>query len=144
MLKIRPEQMEPFQPMAERAFVQEVAEYLRHKHADTIVRLPKNTFAVKDIPRETLQEMVQSGIGRAREYGISWRSTLKAFVVLMFETAPNFDECPLIRQVLLASEIPPNLRIESLWEKTTEEDWKAVEQDYDADAWGLAPRQGVV
>jgi hypothetical protein len=83
--------------------------------------------------------MVRNGIARARRYGMNWESSLTAFVVLMFVAAPNFDEHPLIQRILRDDGAAPNERIDRLWEKTSEANWKTVEQDYDASAWSIKP-----
>jgi hypothetical protein len=136
-LVIRKQQMEAFQPVAEAAFVRKVADYLRETHAEVKVRLPGGDLTVRQIPDETLLEMAQNGIARARGYGITWKSTLKAFVVLMFVAAPNFDEHPLVSRVLQNDEFAPDSRIDRLWERISEHNWDAVKQNYDPAAWRL-------
>jgi hypothetical protein len=137
MLKIRPEQMKVFQPVAEAAFAREIVEELREEHADTVVHLPTGTFAIEQIADDALLELVKTGIARAREYGITWECTLAAFVVLMFVVAPNFDQHPLIQRVLRDESVGPDSRIDQLWERTSEENWQAAIQSYDASAWQL-------
>ena len=79
--------------------------------------------------------MVRCGVGQARSYGMTWESSLAAFVVLMFEVAPNFEEHPLIRRVLQLPSVPPDSRIEELWKRTLDVHWQAARQNYDPDAW---------
>ena len=100
MLKIRREQFEVFQPVAEAAFVRRVVEHLRDNHADAVVQLPNEVILVKQIADERLRRLAKDAIARARGYGMDWESTVTAFVVLMFVAAPNFDEHPLIQRVL--------------------------------------------
>jgi hypothetical protein len=137
MLIIRPEQFDAFRDVAEQSFVSEVAAYLREKHADALVRLADGAYTVKQIPDETLREMVVNGIARARAYGMKWKSSLQAFVVTMFAAAPNFDEHPIIQRVLNDEKIEADQRLEALWERATEQNWEAVERNYDASAWNL-------
>lgn len=142
MLKIRPAQIKAFTPAAEAAFERRVAVYLREEHAEEVVTLPAGgdevaELVVRDLDDETLLKMVRAGIARARSYGMTWESTITAFVVLMFAVAPNFDSHPLIRRVLEDTEVKPELRIEQLWEQTTEENWEVAAQGYDAREWGL-------
>jgi hypothetical protein len=134
-LVIRREQIQAFQPRAEEVFVTRTMEYLRENHAEVIAQLPAGAMAISHLPEETLREMVRNGIVRARRHGMSWKSTLKAFVVLMFIVAPNFDEHPLIKHILEDEKIEANLRLDQLWERTTEENWIAAKQYYDAGAW---------
>ena len=137
MLKIRPEQSEAFQPVAEAAFVAEVVDYLRKTRPQEVVRLPGGPTTTAEIPDEILSSMVRDGIARARQYGITWRSTLAGFVSLMFISAPNFDDHPLLKRALLDNETDPNSRLDKLIQDSTEQNWEAVRQAYDASAWGL-------
>ncbi|HEX8336024.1 MAG TPA: hypothetical protein VF621_04800 [Pyrinomonadaceae bacterium] len=142
MLKIRPAQIKAFTPAAEAAFERRVADYLREEHAGEVVTLPAGEgevaeLEVKDLDDETLLKMVRGGIARARAYGMTWEATLATFVVTMFIAAPNFDGHPLIRRVLSGAEAEPDLRLDLLWEQTTEENWQAVREQYDSSAWNL-------
>lgn len=134
-MQIRADQLRVFQPIAESAFDQRVINYLRQNHADVLVRLPDRSLTIADASEDILRKLVSSGIRRARAYGISWESNLTAFVVLMFVAAPNFDSYPNIRQVLDNQMTHPELRIDDLWEQTSEEDWEAAEQGYEVNAW---------
>jgi hypothetical protein len=85
--------------------------------------------------------MVGNGIARARQYGISHESALVAFVVTMFEAAPNFDLYPQVRQILQDEKTPANGRIDLLLEKVSEQDWEGVEGRYDPSAWELTTKE---
>lgn len=135
MLIIRPDQFEVFQPVAEAAFVRRVVEHLREDHAETVIQLPNEVVLVKQISDERFHEMVRNGIARARRYGIDWESAVTAFVVLMFVAAPNFDKHPLIQRVLKDERVEANLRVDRLWERTSEENWEAIKKNYDPAAW---------
>ena len=137
MLKIRPEHLEVFQPVAEAAFVAGVVDYLKKTLPDEVVRLPGGPTRVAELTDEILSNMVRGGIARAREYGITWCSTLVAFVVVMFVSAPNFDDHPLLRRTLLDKDTDPNGRLDKLIQNSTEQNWEAARQSYDANAWGL-------
>lgn len=137
MLSIRQEQLEAFQPVADRVFVENLIEALKEQYPGIIVRLSIGTFGIEQLPDDTLHKMVLNGITRARGYGMSWESSLSGFVILMFVMAPNFDEHPLIKRVLKNDSVAPDSRIEQLWEHTSDENWEAVEQNYDANAWNI-------
>ncbi len=137
MLKIRPEQIEAFTPVMDAAFEGRVTKYLRENHTDVVVRLPSGTLTVKQIPDETLHKMVRNGLTRAHRYGLSWQSTLTAFVALMFEIAPNFDKQPVIQEVLKDERVTPNERIDVLTERTSDGDWDEAERSYNSSAWEL-------
>lgn len=138
-LIIRSTQFAVFQQQADALFVQRVVKQLLRTDGEVVVRFLTYTSTVSELPRETLQSMVRSGIARARSYGMTWESTLVGFVSLMFSVAPNFDEHPLIRRVLLDENVPPDERIEVLWERVSEESWDAAGKTYDSNAWGINP-----
>lgn len=140
MLKIRSEQTRPFEAQAENAFIERVMEYLRKNHADAPVRLPKIESAaagVSELTDKVLREMVIGGIARARNYGMTWKSTLISFVVLMFIVAPNFDEDGRVEKVLKNGQIPADERVEKLLDELSDEEWDAVGEKYDPAAWQL-------
>jgi len=85
--------------------------------------------------------MVQNGIDRARGHGLGWESSLAAFVVIMFVAAPNFDQHPLIKRVLQDDDAPPDARIERLWHRISNQNWRAVEAYYDPNAWGIGNQE---
>jgi hypothetical protein len=63
-------------------------------------------------------------IARAVRYDLTWDTSITAFVAIMFAVAPNFDEQPAIRAVMNDERVPPNLRIDALWDRTTDDDWE--------------------
>ena len=140
MLKIQQKQMLAFQPLAETAFVKRVVAAVRDKHTDVAVRLPNSSSTVAQLSDEVLEEMVQNGITRARQYDISYESALVAFVVTMFEAAPNFDAYPLMLQILRDEKTPPNSRIDVLLQRTSDQDWEEVKRTYDPAAWELTDK----
>lgn len=142
MLSIRAEQMRAFKTAAETAFLRGLVRHLRENHAEEEVVTPAGEFRVEELDDETLLRMAGAGVERARRYGMSWESSLTAFVVLMFVVAPNFDEHPLIRRVLGDEQVAPDLRLDGLWEQTTEENWEAAENNYDPGAWERLPGGG--
>ncbi|HLG17534.1 MAG TPA: hypothetical protein VJH03_24030 [Blastocatellia bacterium] len=144
MLRIRPEQLEPFKPVAEAAFVRRVTAYVREKHGEVVIELPDGARAVKQLPDDALLEIVRSGIARARSYGMTWESTLTAFVAIMFVVAPNFDEHPLIQRVLKDESVPPDSRIDLLWERTTDQNWEAAQRNSNPASWNLESPEGEV
>src|SRR5215470_9636140 len=126
-VKVRPEQMQAFQPVADAGFARRLREYLRRAHSDLTVRIPSGTTSINLIPAALLTRMVEIGIERGRAYGLCWESSLAAFVVIMFVAAPNFDQHPLIERVLRDDDAPPDGRIERLWHRISDQNWRAVE-----------------
>ena len=125
MLHIREEQMAVFQQQAEINFIDSVVEHLRTEFAEV----------VKDIPDDKLHKRVEYGIQRAREYGLTWKNDLNAFVTLMFEIAPDFDRFPVFRNYLTDECVSPNERMGVLLRETTEVDWQNAQQAPSPNNW---------
>ncbi len=142
MLKISSEQIRTFQPDAAEAFVRRVMEYLRENHADAEVRYPQGATTVGALGDDYLAENVRGGLMRAGDHGIDWKSTLLSFVVLMFLTAPNFDEHPKAAQFFRSAQKVTDEELESFVNEMTDEDWERVEANYDAAAWNLPLERG--
>src|SRR5215813_6195376 len=137
MLRIRHEQIDAFQLVADEYFVRRVSRYVRDNHADVLIQLSEFSVSVENIADESLFELIRHGIARARSYGINLESDLTANVVMMFVAAPNFDEHPLIQRVLKSQEIQPDLRMNELWERVSEQTWEAVKKNYNPKAWRM-------
>ncbi len=135
MLKIRAEQMQAFQTVADAAFNKKLVKHLREKHGDTSVQLPTGTFLVFELAEEALGAMVRSGFERARRYGFASEADLAGFVVLMLETAPNFDDHPLLQRGLQDERVKLVERLAVLLQNATEANWGVVKEDYDPAAW---------
>ena len=72
------------------------------------------------------ETIVAAGIRRGRVYGMTWESSLTAFVATMFAVAPNFDEHPHVKAILADSGLPPNTKMEVVAKRLTEETWEEV------------------
>ncbi|HEY0457637.1 MAG TPA: hypothetical protein VGC97_00715 [Pyrinomonadaceae bacterium] len=143
MLKISSEQIRAFQPDADEAFVRRVSDYLRKNHAETQVHYPQGATTVAEIGDDALAENVRGGILRASDYGINLKSTLLSYVVLMFMSAPNFDEYPKAAQFFKDAEVIDDEALETFLDEMTDEDWSKVEANYNAAAWSLPLAAGV-
>jgi hypothetical protein len=85
---------------------------------------------------ETLREMVRGGIERAGSHELTTAEDVTAFVSIMFEIAPNFDEQPEIKAVLDDENTLPEQRLEKLWAPIVpDEAWDRAEENYDETAW---------
>jgi hypothetical protein len=135
MLKIRAEQMKAFQDAADTAFIKKLSAHLREKHGDTGVQLPSGTFLVFELPTETVEAMIRTGFERAREYGFASEADLAGFVALMIETAPNFDNHPLLQRGLQDERVKLEERLGVLLENATAANWQVVKEEYDPSAW---------
>lgn len=135
MLKIRSEQIRPFEPDAKTAFVSRVMNYLRENHADATVRLPKVQNRVAQLPETILKNLVENGITRGESYGLTWKSSLISFVVLMFIVAPNFDRDEKAAKILTDENIEPDKRVSAVTAQMTDEEWEKIAEKYDEKAW---------
>ena len=138
MFTVKSEQIRMFQPEAEAAFVTEVFDYVKEKHSTDGVATVYGKSRVSELPDAHLRQMVEDGIRRGRDYRIEWQSTLLTFVVLLFMSAPNFDEHPKVSSFFVCAETVDDAALESLLEEMTDEDWDAVEENYDPQAWNLS------
>lgn len=125
-MKIKSGQLDQFLQHDEEAFVDMIInEFLK-------VNMPE---LVEDIPIDGLQEMVSNGLAKARSYGFYNDGDLIAFIAVMFETAPNFDEQPEIQKALTDTSIPIEQRFDSIFTQAPGEAWEQAEANYDSDAW---------
>ncbi|WP_437296950.1 hypothetical protein [Sorangium sp. So ce426] len=139
MFKIHTNQMDVFREREKTNFINRLVDYLLHAHPETEVKLPENQKApLQSLPRAVLHAMVRGGVARAERYGMTWESNVTAFVVIMFIASPNFDGHPCVRRTLCRSETDPNLRLDMLWEETSDDIWDAVTTGYDASSWTLS------
>jgi hypothetical protein len=137
VLKILPDQMQVFKPVADELLAERIVEHLRIAYADTFVHLPSRTLMLDEIAENDLKAMVQTGLAQARSYQITHESALAGFVAVMFEVAPNFDSYPLMQKILQDETTSPNTRLDLLLEQATEEDWEKAKGSYDSAAWNL-------
>lgn len=137
MLKIRSEQIRPFEQDAENAFIERVMSFLRENHADEKVCFRGKKSLVAELPENDLRTMVENGVARARSYGLTWKSSLISFVVLMFSVAPNFDRHLFVWGTLRDDNIPAERRIDVIIEQMSDEDWRIIAEGYDEKAWEI-------
>jgi hypothetical protein len=135
---VKSEQIRLFQPEAEAAFARQVFDYVKENHAADGVATVHGKSRVGELPDDVLRQMVEDGIRRGRDYRIEWQSTLLTFVVLLFMTAPNFDEHPKVSSFFVGAETIDDAALESLLDEMTDEDWDEVENSYDPQAWNLS------
>lgn len=134
-LLIRPEQMSVINSAAEEKFARRLETHLRSYYPKTVVKLPDQESAVKDLPEEKLNPLVKLCIERARSHGFSFESSISAFTALMFEVAPNFDAHELVQPFLTDENTEPNKRLDPLLKQLTEKDWEEIKKTYDSEAW---------
>jgi hypothetical protein len=125
MLRIRDEQLRAFLPANDIQLVDFIAAHLKQQTPELVDPLPESD----------LRLMIHHGIVRARGHGLRRTEDLTAFVALMFEIAPNFDEQPAIRGVLRDATIPSNERMDRLFDRVPDGAWDEAERAYDPDSW---------
>lgn len=125
MLIIREEQIQHFIAKDDSELVKLIAEIIR----------TANNERVADYSDETLESMVQIGIERARTHHFDRAEDIAAFVGVMFETSPTFDEKEEIKVILDDTNSSVEERFEQLWEVIPDETWKELENKYDAEVW---------
>jgi hypothetical protein len=85
---------------------------------------------------DELRSMVRVAIRKAERYGFTPANDQAAFVSIMFEVAPNFDDQDEIRAVLLEDSLKPSLRLEKLFSTAIpEEVWDKAEENRREEAW---------
>lgn len=131
-MNIRGEQLDVLRADRERQRDVRLAEHLRAVHGDL----------VEGLSDEALIRRVHAGVRRAQAYGITWDSTLAAFLVLMFRAAPDFDEHPTVQAVLRFEDLEPDLRIDALMAVTDDEHWEQIAARRDDRAWERALGEG--
>jgi hypothetical protein len=85
-----------------------------------------------------LASMVKIGIARARTYGLTRAEGIAAFVAVMFEIAPRFDEQPEINEVLKDERFSPEVRLSQLFDRVTDEAWIEAQKKYEDSFWFTA------
>jgi hypothetical protein len=134
-MRVRAAQISAFEAGAEPAFRKRIAAYLRERHGQAVVRIPGAERTVNQISDATMAVLVDTCLARARSHGLSWESTLNAFVTLMVTVAPNFDEQPAVRAALSDDNRPPDFRMQELGQRVTKQDWDAAAAAYDPKSW---------
>ncbi len=107
----------------------------------SLVRLIRNLIRegnperVKGYSDQLLDWMIRIGILRAESRGLSLAEDVAAFVAVMFEIAPNFDEHTEIDKALNGDSFPVAERFRQLFEHVSEEAWGEAEQNYNSKVW---------
>jgi hypothetical protein len=90
---------------------------------------------VRDIDETSLKEMIVNGIARARSHGLVSAKDVSAFVALMFEIGPNFDEQLDIRAALRDGAIPIKDRFNAMLNSVPDAAWTEAEGNRRSLAW---------
>lgn len=125
MLIIREEQIQHFIAADEEQLIEIIIGILRDLNGER----------VKDYDDEKLTGMVKIGIDRARSHELTKAEDIAAFVSVMFEVAPKFDEQAEIKAVLNDTNFPPEDRFYQLFERVSDEGWLEAETLYEDTFW---------
>ena len=134
MFKVRHEQMEAMLRHDDEKFLSFIVEHLQRECRDS----------VRDIDQVSLREMAANGLARARGHGLRRARDLVAFVAIMFEIAPNFDEQADIRRALRDPTVPIDRRFDAMLERVPDRAWEEAARAKVAEAWfpGLPGEEG--
>jgi hypothetical protein len=126
MLTIRREQVAAFQSAKDGVFARWLVTYL-HAHHPTLLG---------GLPDAELERRVHAGLARARGHGLRDERLIAAFILLMFQHAPDFDTRERLRRRLTEGGRTAEWRFSELVAHTTPEEWAEVRQARDDAAWG--------
>jgi len=97
-----------------------------------------NPARISGIEGSMLADMIRAGIERARSHELSRAEDIAAFVAVMFEIAPNFDEQSQINDLLNHPKMTPTFRFYQTFEGVPETAWEEAERNYNVEIWFTA------
>lgn len=125
MLVIRRDQIQAFIANDNTELVSEVTRAVRYAIGDRVAPYDD----------AELVKMVAIGIERARANNLTAAEDVAAFVAIMFEVAPRFDEQKEVRAALDNDAFPQDERLHRLFDMTQDADWVDAERRYDDSFW---------
>jgi len=125
MLVIREEQIQHFIAADEEQLVEVVSRAIREA----------NPARVADYDDKKLGKMVKIGIERAKSHELTRGQDIAAFVAVMFEIAPKFDEQEEIKMILNETLFPADERFYQLFERVSDDVWEEAEKLYEDTYW---------
>ena len=128
--ELRQDQWGAFQKAASENFVERLVTHFRTLSGEKLA----------DIDDSELRLMIANGVARAHGHGLTWESAIAAYVQLMFQVAPNFDEHPAFLRVLDDRSLDENGRMQAIFKRVSREEWKEAQDLHDDDAWDQATR----
>lgn len=125
MFNIRQEQIEAMLMHNEEKFIDFVVKHVQQECPDD----------VRGIDPVSLREMVTNGLARARRYDLDKPQDLTAFVAIMFDISPNFDEQADIQRALRDKSVPIEQRFNTMIERVPDKAWEEAEKNKNYDVW---------
>ena len=125
MLVIRNEQIQEFIATDDDQLARVVAESVRKAVGER----------VEGYEDAELERMVRLGFERARSHGLTGAEDIAAFIAIMFEVAPRFDEQEDIRAVLDDPSFPPSIRLYQVFDRASDDAWNEAARRYEDSFW---------
>ena len=125
MLVIRDEQIQSFIAQDEVQLTKVLVETVRSV----------NPGRVEGYDDKTLEAMVKMSIERAKGHKLEKAEDIAAFVGIMFEISPAFDQIKDISACLDDTTFSVEMRFQQLWGRVPETKWVEAEATYDAKTW---------
>jgi hypothetical protein len=133
LLTLRDTQLSACAEAIDRDLVKIIYWHLRNYHARSVQHLGKHL----------LERRIQFSVLRARQYQLTSVSDLAGYTALMFELAPNFDEHPSFRKVLIDPGLAPDAKMKRLSQVITDREWDEALQRYDRNFWLAALKKRI-
>lgn len=125
MLVIRQEQIQHFIAEDDNALIRLIRQIMRECCP----------IRVENYSDKVLDGMIKLGVEKAKKHNFAKNETIAAYVAVMFEISPDFDEQPAIKQVLEDENYVVDDRFFQLWQRVDEKVWQEAENGYDAKMW---------
>ena len=125
MLVIRNEQIQQFIAANEDELVSVVVQSVRAACPDRVAAFDDDKFAAA----------IRIGIDRARTHGLANAEDIAAFIAVMFQVAPRFDEQTEIRGLLEETILPPATRFYMMIERASDKAWVEAQRRYEDSFW---------
>jgi hypothetical protein len=90
---------------------------------------------VADFDDKQISTAVKLGIQRAQVHGLTNAEDVAAFMAVMFEVAPRFDEQPEISQLLADPNLRSIDRFYLMIDRASEKAWNEAERRYEDSFW---------
>jgi hypothetical protein len=125
LLQLRDAQLRQCGEAIDRDLVKVIYWHLRNHH-------PKS---VQFLEKPMLEDRITFAIAKARRYALGTVSDLAGFTALMFELAPNFDEHPSFKSILVDPTLAPESKLRRLSQVITDREWREAMSLYDRSFW---------
>jgi hypothetical protein len=89
-------------------------------------RLNKLGIISAELSPEATDETISVGIYKASHYELSSEYSITLFILLQFAIAKNLDLDPHVQEILSDKSIPPDSRMDVLFERLPCEQWSAL------------------